>query len=152
MRFVPVVAAFLVLFATPAVVGVQLQQSPAQEAVPETDGVTVDERVELSNRPVLDNETVENGSGADYTEGEDYELYANGTIRFFTCQEQGLNATDPGCPTAGETVVVHYFYTDVRGSSGRFAEVIGWVMGLFSQFGLLIIVVGSIVAVLRRGT
>jgi hypothetical protein len=154
-RFIIVLAAVVLLFGAPLVVGSSLQQTATDYHAIET--LTVAESAgntatwqSLGNESLYDNETVTQ-NGTTLNESEDYRLNeSDGTIDFVTCSEQGVSA-GPDCPTEGNEATVDYWYEAADHRVRPLAVLLGTLFGTGSDIGLLIAVVAAFFAATRIG-
>lgn len=152
-RFVIVLAAVVLLFGAPLVVGSALQETATDYHATET--LVVDDRAgntatwqSLDHDSLYDNETVSQ-NGTTLTESEDYRLNASaGTIDFVTCAEQNLSAGSD-CPVAGDEATVDYWYEASDRRVRPLAIFIGALFGTGSDIALLIAVIVAFFAAVR---
>jgi hypothetical protein len=152
-RFIIVLAAVVLLFGAPLVVGSSLQQTVTDYHATET--LTVAESAgntetwqSLGNESLYDNETVTQ-NGTTLNESEDYRLNeSDGTIDFVTCSEQGVSS-GPDCPEEGNEATVDYWYEAADRRVRPLAVLLGTLFGTGSDIALLIAVVVAFFAATR---
>lgn len=149
-RFIVVLAAVVLLFGAPLVVGSALQETATDYHAVET--LVVDDSAgntetwqELGNESLYDNETVSQ-NGTTLNESEDYRLNeSDGTIDFVTCSEQGVSS-GPDCPEEGNEATVDYWYESPDRRVRPLAVLLGALFGTGSDIALLIAVVVAVLA------